>query len=395
MSVFWYNYCINTLKPKKLLMTLTLVLAIIAGYLMFALIHKNVRLLSETDTSMSAPKIGLEITNISSIPIEPTKPIDVLGITSVRIMPKVQIGGWIPAYDFQAGIDSVKSSKQKLFTVQYAGASVVLSGEVGYGTNFDQNLSTMNSLSIPFGLNLISTNFDGSTNFLKDKTRQDNIYLKLQTLKKTYPHFSSISVDFEKMHVDQKQPFNDFLTNLKIETSKIGIELYVTVFPRFDGDTNISETKQITDYSFIGGIADKVLIMGYDYPTVVGGIKGPYAPNSPNDWLDKVLKYSTAKIAKEKLILALPLYGYSFNKADTTPVIKSSYTYSQIQSIIKNEGLQPTLDGNFNEMYLDRPSERIYFQNQETLDLKKELALKHGVDKIFFWRIGRDGGIGY
>jgi Glycosyl hydrolases family 18 len=316
-------------------------------------------------------------------------------VLGTQTFSEVQIGGWIPNSDFQAGLDSIKMYAPELFNVQYAGAAVVESGEVGFGAKFEENMTTLNALSIPFGLNLISTRFEGSENFLKNTTQQQAFLDKALWLKKTFPNFTSVNINFENMHSNQRQPYYSFLQRVREVTKDNDILMYVTVFSRFEADKNVFETKEIHDYTYIGSLADIVVIMAYDYPMVQGGITGAFAPNSPNTWIDQVLDYATKRIDKSKLVVALPLYGYSYSNGTARPQPKSVNTYPLIQNIISKEGLKPQYDETFNEMYLERPSERLYYQDQDTLNQKKALVIKYGIDKVFYWRIGRDGGIGY
>ena len=65
------------------------------------------------------------------------------------------------------------------------------------------------------------------------------------------------------------------------------------------------------DWTAIGGVADSVKIMAYDYhyaSTDAGAI-------TPLDWLDKVVTYAETTVPRSKIIVGLPWYGYDWSSA--------------------------------------------------------------------------------
>ncbi len=308
---------------------------------------------------------------------------------------QVKIGGWIPGSDFQAGLETVTERRLQVYQAHLAAASVVESGEISYSSSMDQMVKNLNDGEIKFGLNVISSNFNGSSNFLKDRAKRQPLYDKLLSMKQTSKYFESWNINFENMHLPEKDAYFTFLKEAKEFSSANGLTLYVTVFAKFDKDPNMFETKTIHDYKAISQYADYIIVMGYDYPMTNGKNTEQYEPNSPNPWLDDVLNYSVRQVPPQKLILGLPLYGYGFNTKSKTTQIKSAYTYNQIKNIIKINDTSPLYDEKTGEMYIIRGNERIIYDNKDTLDTKKRIALKYGVDKVFYWRFGRDEGIGF
>jgi hypothetical protein len=321
----------------------------------------------------------------------PTAIPNVLGVNTVDM----EIGGWIPGSDFQAGIDSIKASGNPLASVQYSGASVVESGEVGWGVDLTGRMKQMAALGFPVGVNVASTNFNGTANFLGSTDFKNKFYDSIKAVKSEIPSFSSVGITFEQLKLKDREPFYAFLRELRSVINPLGIQLYVVVFPVYEKDTSMFDAKFVHDYKTMGQLADKVVIMAYEYLGIQGKVTGPYSGNSPYDWVEKICAHAQATIPSEKIILGLPLYGYGFKKGTTYPYITKSYTNANIKYIMETEKLEPQYDEKYHEMYLERPNERIYFQSEETLEERKALAKKYGISQIYYWRLGRDNGIGF
>jgi spore germination protein len=63
------------------------------------------------------------------------------------------------------------------------------------------------------------------------------------------------------------------------------------------------------DYAALGGQADLITLMAYDYR---GAWSGP-GPVAPYDWVEQVLAFATSQIPAEKVLLGLAFYGYDWN----------------------------------------------------------------------------------
>src|SRR5207248_9670661 len=76
------------------------------------------------------------------------------------------------------------------------------------------------------------------------------------------------------------------------------------------------------DYAALGGQADLITIMAYDWR---GAWSGP-GPVAPYDWVEQVLAFATSQIPAEKVLLGLAFYGYDWN---TTSGGARSLSYAQ------------------------------------------------------------------
>ncbi len=120
---------------------------------------------------------------------------------------------------------------------------------------------------------------------------------------------------------------------------------------------------------------DFINIMSYDQT-------GPWEPANPGDhspysMAEADLNYwhNMRSIPKQKLVLGLPFYGYGFGAIDS-PVV--SMSYKQIVSLYPRRLLSGTLQ---------LPNHVVmYFNNQETIKMKTELALQKA-GGVMIWQL--------
>jgi len=82
--------------------------------------------------------------------------------------------------------------------------------------------------------------------------------------------YSGVTIDFESLRAEQKEDFTMFLVELRSALDSIGKNLYVCVSPVLIGGWYDGY-----DYRAIGNLADKVILMAYDYEARdMSGYKG-------------------------------------------------------------------------------------------------------------------------
>jgi len=112
--------------------------------------------------------------------------------------------------------------------------------------------------------------------------------------------FDGIDVDYERVPASSRANFTAFVGTLGAKLHGSGKKLSVTVYAK-TGDVTWNGAGA-EDWAAIGGVADSVKIMAYDYhyaSTGAGAI-------TPLDWLDKVINYAETTIPPAKIIVGLP-----------------------------------------------------------------------------------------
>jgi spore germination protein YaaH len=120
----------------------------------------------------------------------------------------------------------------------------------------------------------------------------------------------------------------ELLTKLKQELGNKTLSF--TVLPQWGDQIKYGykpQTHEAQDWKKIGEIADEVRIMIYDYRGTGSSVPGPTAPYP---WYLGVLRYAQSKIPNEKIILGIPLYGYSWKLNNTDSLsFPSDHTQGQ------------------------------------------------------------------
>lgn len=147
-------------------------------------------------------------------------------------------------------------------------------------------------------------------------------------------NFDGIDIDFEAKQDKTRDYFSTFLKGL---SQRLGEKwMYCTVearMPLIDrylpGETIPPDaTEFANDYNAMNKYCDRVEIMAYDQGTVNKRLniarQAPYAPVADPGWVEDIVQLAAQNIAKSKLVLGVPAYGYEYL---VTPV-NGSYRYN-------------------------------------------------------------------
>lgn len=193
-------------------------------------------------------------------------------------------------------------------------------------------------------------------------------------------NYDGVDIDFEFINPSDGVYFTLFLKELK-NALGADIPLSVAVFAR----TGYENWPTPYEYQKIGQIADKVIVMAYDY-SYPNSKPGPVAPLW---WVDQVAKYMATNIPKEKVMLGLPTYGYDWptgGKASTVTASRLATTKTKYKLTEKfdYDSMSPyyTYYDNWGNYH------QIWIENEKSLNEKLKVAEKYSLGGISFWRIG-------
>ena len=187
--------------------------------------------------------------------------------------------------------------------------------------------------------------------------------------------FDGIDIDYESVPSTARANLTAFIQLLASKLHASGKQLSVTVHAKTsDGGAQ--------DWNAIGGAADSVKIMAYDYhwSTSAAG------PITPLDWLDSVVAYARRTIPPQKVIVGLPWYGYDWlaQRAD-------SVTFAEATVRAQNAGATIGRDAN-GEATFTYASRTVYFQDATSYRRKVDAILaRHGdIGGFAHWRVGAE-----
>ncbi|MGM0899547.1 MAG: LysM peptidoglycan-binding domain-containing protein [Bacillota bacterium] len=128
--------------------------------------------------------------------------------------------------------------------------------------------------------------------------------------------YQGVSIDFEFIPPPRR---NDFLVFLRELKNALGLNiLHVNVHAKTE-DIPTNPIIGAYDYQGIGSVADIVAVMTIDY----GYPGGPPDPVSPAWWVEQVIVYALTQIRKEKMQIAMALYGYDKIVPENTTIARS------------------------------------------------------------------------
>jgi spore germination protein len=140
--------------------------------------------------------------------------------------------------------------------------------------------------------------------------------------------YRGLDIDFEFVLPEDKQLFIDFVTNVKNKLEPEGFLTMVALAPKTSGE-QAGLLYAAHDYPTIGAIADKVLLMTYEW-----GFKfsAPMA-TAPLNQVRKVLEYGISVIDPSKILMGIPNYAYDW----PLPYVKGE---TQANTIGNQEAIQ-------------------------------------------------------
>lgn len=211
-----------------------------------------------------------------------------------------------------------------------------------------------------------------------------------------------INIDFEytgQPPDDVKDKFSIMMSNLNTALKR----QYPKSVLSIDTYAQSAVTSDLFDIELLSKNCDYLVMMGYDFHTPQSDTTGAIAPLGGNSLniLDMVDAY-LEKIPPEKLVLAVPYYGYDWPTTTATEnatVVPGGdikvLSYAEIADMSQkininwdNESQTPWYS------YVDPDTKQIrvvHFENTRSLGIKYDLINKKGLQGVGIWALGLDG----
>ena len=225
--------------------------------------------------------------------------------------------------------------------------------------------------------------------------------------------YSGVTIDFEGMKGSAlKSGFNSFLTELSAALKPLGKTLYVAVAPA----TADGVYYDAYDYRSIGQLADKVILMAYDYNATTmpqsllgsASYKNTAVTPFPSVYysLKAITNSSTGVEDTSKIVLGLSFDSVAWKLknaklADTTSL---SPAISTIYSRLKGGALMGYSEV-YRNPYITYTTEDgtdifLWYEDSRSVSDKIQLARLFGINGVSLWRIGNipdytDAGLYY
>lgn len=198
--------------------------------------------------------------------------------------------------------------------------------------------------------------------------------------------YYGVDIDFEYLYPEDRMPYLDFLKTLKTELLKENKILSVAVAPKYR-DNQSGLLYEAHDYQGIGEIADKVIIMTYEW----GYIYGEPRAISPLNEVEAVLSYAITRIPPEKILMGMPNYAYDWTLPFTPGTSATVLSNNQARDLAFQKNAQIMYDNTssapyFN--YINNGKEHIvWFDDARSIDARLDLVSKYNLAGVSYWTI--------
>jgi len=137
--------------------------------------------------------------------------------------------------------------------------------------------------------------------------------------------FDGIDIDFENKYAKTKPYFSLFLKGLYSRLGKkwVYCSIEARTPPSSAFDVIPPDLEYANDFTAINKYCDRVEIMAYDQGTIdlrlnSAANAAPYIPIADPKWVQKVIALTAKSIAKNKILIGVPTYGYEYDLVPLT-----------------------------------------------------------------------------
>ena len=221
------------------------------------------------------------------------------------------------------------------------------------------------------------------TNQQAKQTLFEQIILTMQ--QKSY---RGLVVDFEYINPADRDAYTAFLHEFKSVLSQNKYSLFVAVAPKTSA-TQTGTLYEAHDYESIGQIADRVIIMTYEW----GYTYGEPQAVAPLNEVQKVLNYAVSAIPAHKILMGIPNYGYDW----TLPYVEGSAASvignTRAVELAKQKGAFIQFDNlaqsPYFNYYQDGRRHIVWFEDARSIQAKLLLAHQLGLGGVSYWTVIR------
>lgn len=269
------------------------------------------------------------------------------------------------------------------------------------GPRFDSFLAKAKKEKIKVYITLKCFNQDNIVKIVTSPEARQN-FIKQALFLMNSKNLDGINLDFEYIGTPSENVRNGFSV-LVIDLNKELKRQYPKAQLTVDTFIDAASNNRIHDIPIIAQNSDALVIMGYDFSTPKSSQAGPVAPMEGGYSIFNFMSAYLEKAPAEKLILAVPYYGYDW------PVVSASFNspvtgsaadvrirpYGEIADTTKDTQI------NWDETsqtpwfsYIDSESKQTrvaHFENTRSLGIKYDFINNKNLKGVGIWALGFDG----
>lgn len=311
---------------------------------------------------------------------------------SAQVRKAVEVGGYAYPYISPDILGQTLPYLSKLFVFSYG---FTLEGDLVYPATDDTFMIEMAAASqtapiltvTPFGpdgrfnnylISRIVTDMDAQNHFIEQLTET--------VLQKG---FRGVDIDFEYILAQDREPFAQFVSNVREAVNALGYPVSVALAPK-TSDEQKGTLYEGKDYRLLGEAADSVLLMTYEW----GYTYGPPMAVAPIRNVRQVVDYAVTRIPRDKINLGIPNYGYDWTLPFEQGVSRAR-TINNIQAVqiaIENDAeilFDETAQSPYFHYFRDGKEHEVWFEDVRSMQAKFRLVEEYDLRGMGYWQIMR------
>lgn len=222
----------------------------------------------------------------------------------------------------------------------------------------------------------------------ENQTVQENL---IENLLETVQEkgYVGVDVDFEYIRPEDQVGYADFVNRLRETMNENGYRVSVALAPKTSSYQK-GLLYEAMDYHLLGQSANTVFLMTYEW----GYTYGPPLPVAPLPNVRQVLEYALTEIPKEKIVLGIPNYGYSWPLPYERGVTKARLIGNVEANVIAAErGVEIQYDERYQSpfFYYEIGGRRyeVWFEDVRSIYAKLQLAAEKDIRGVGYWNLMR------
>lgn len=222
----------------------------------------------------------------------------------------------------------------------------------------------------------------------ENETVQDNLIENLlETVREK--GYVGVDVDFEYIRPEDRVGYADFVNRLRETMNENGYRVSVALAPKTSSYQK-GLLYEAMDYHLLGQSANTVFLMTYEW----GYTYGSPLPVAPLPNVRQVLEYALTEIPKEKIVLGIPNYGYSWPLPYERGVTKARLIGNVEANVIAAErGVEIQYDERYQSpfFYYEIGGRRyeVWFEDVRSIYAKLQMAAEKDIRGVGYWNLMR------
>jgi spore germination protein YaaH len=300
------------------------------------------------------------------------------------------VAGWMPYWSGNTGAADVKANVGKgLDECNAFWYSLEASGSLGLtGGARDATLvaavHAAQRIIVPTVFDVGSTT--NSKTVISSATLRATLTQNILSEIATYG-YDGIDLDFESLGQANRADFSLWVQDLANQLHAQGKILSIAIWPKASEPGYAGAAA--LDYTALGAAVDRFKLMTYgDH----GGFSGPGPIGSVGTGKTYVTYAIGKGVPPSRIFLGVPFYGYDWSSSGS----KTALTWSQAQPLVAKATSGPTFEASQGETtfaYTDSAgaTHTVWYQDEQAITAKEELAKSLGIGGVACWAIGGEG----